>query len=207
MSPTEASGDATTARQTQMKARLVAAAETLLRQGATYPELRVEDLLVTADVARATYYAYFDDKVELLRAWFADVARDAAAAASAWWDLGPPVERDVLRDAVTRLVDSHQPDSPLLPAVYGAGEYDPRVRTDLADALRVSVDGLSGHITRGQAGGWIAPDLGAPQTAGWLMTMAARGRYRLLAPAAASERPALIDAYVTIVWKTLYLRV
>lgn len=200
----ESLGDDARARRAQMTDRLAAAADTLLTAGVSYSELRVEDLLIASNISRATFYAYFDDKVDLLRSWFAGVGADVLSAVARWTDVAPPVTFDALTDVITGIVESYRPGSPMLLAVFKAGDYDQRVGEDLRRVLHTWITGLTGHIERGQSGGWIATDISAPDTAGWLVTMATRGQYRLISAANAAHHRRLIDSFVTIVWKTLY---
>src|SRR5882724_12410734 len=75
-------------RRDLIKARLLAAVESLLAEGESFTELSVERLVSLAGVSRSTFYVYFEDKGELIRAWLTEIISELDVAAQEWWSLG-----------------------------------------------------------------------------------------------------------------------
>lgn len=191
-------------RRSQIRARLLAAVEELLAEGESYTEISVERLVQAAGMSRSTFYVYFEDKGDLLRAWFADITEDLADAAAGWWALDGDSSRDDLRAVLDRIIRTYRPHTALMAATFDAAAYDPAVR-ELVDALMATnTAGLRKHIRQGQREGFIDPDLPAAQTAAWLTWMAERGQHQLIREARNGELEPLVDAYTAIVWNTLY---
>jgi AcrR family transcriptional regulator len=178
-------------RRDEARARLLRVVEEMLEQGESFTELSVERLVQAAGMSRSTFYVYFEDKGDLLRAWFR-------------WKIDGNSTREDLRAVLARIVKTYRPHTTLMAATYDAAAYDASVR-DLVDAMMKSnVASLRRHITAGQQGGFVDSSLPAAQTAAWLTWMAERGLHRLVRGASPKELESLIDAYTAIVWNTLY---
>ncbi|MCK9248040.1 MAG: TetR/AcrR family transcriptional regulator [Solirubrobacteraceae bacterium] len=191
-------------RRDEMRGRLLAVVERLLGEGESFTEISVERLVSEAGISRSTFYVYFEDKGDLLSAWFGDITSEIAAAAAGWWQLGPDVTRDAVHEALDRVVRTYRPHTTLMAAMYDTASYDAGVR-DLTDAMMTSnVAGLRKHIRTGQQQGFITERLNAEETAAWLTWMAERGFHRLVRAASDEDVDRLIDAYTDIVWFTLY---
>jgi len=191
-------------RRDLIKARLLAAVESLLAEGENFTELSVERLVSLAGVSRSTFYVYFEDKGDLLSAWFGEITEEIENAARDWWALDADATRDDLRAALSKIVKTYKPHTTLMAAVYDAAAYDPGVRELVEGMMNWNVAGLRNHIKAGQKAGFIDPDLLPQQTAAWLQWMAERGLHQLVRNANAAEVERLIDAYTSIVWNTLY---
>ena len=197
-------------RRDQIKTRLLSAVESLLADGENFTELSVERLVTLAGVSRSTFYVYFEDKGELIRAWLAEIISELDVAAEAWWSLGAgggpnsTVSWDDLRAALSRVVTVYRPHTTLMAAAFDAAAYDPGVREQVETMMERNIAGLRKHIRAGQAGGWVDERLLPAQTAAWLQWMAERGLHRLVREATDDELARLVDAYTTIVWNTLY---
>ena len=72
-------------RQAAMRAKMLAAVETLLEEGETFTELSVERIVAEANISRSTFYVYFEDKGHLLRALTEDLLELMVAAGREWW--------------------------------------------------------------------------------------------------------------------------
>src|SRR3954451_6015436 len=105
-------------RRDETRARLLEVVERLLADGETFTEISVERMVAEAGMARSTYYVYFADKGDLLRAWFAEITDELRDAASTWWQVEAPVAYDDVRGALARIVDTYRPHTPLMAAVY-----------------------------------------------------------------------------------------
>lgn len=191
-------------RRTEIRKRLLYIVEGLLEQGETFAELSVERIVTEAEISRSTFYVYFEDKGDLLRAWFSEVTTELDNAATGWWELGSGLTRADLRDALERIVRSYQPHTTLMAALYDTAAYDPSVRELVGEMMGSNIAGLRKHIRVGQKEGFVDGTLLPEQTAAWLMWMAERGLHQLVRGASAPELDRLIEAYSAIVWNVLY---
>jgi AcrR family transcriptional regulator len=191
-------------RRDEIRGQLLVAVERLLAEGQGFTELSVERLATEAGVSRSTFYVYFEDKADLLRAWLASIISEVYQAAKAWWDLPDPVTKEDLRAALDHIVGTYRPHTTLMSAVLDASAYDGGVRTDFDRFMQRNIAGLRAHITDRQARGTIDPTLLAKETAAWLTWMAERGLHIMVAAAGDAELRRLITAYTDIIWNTLY---
>ena len=191
-------------RRDEARERLLEVVERMLDDGGIFTELSVERLVQAAGMSRSTFYVYFEDKGDLLRAWFEDITAELGEAARDWWALDGSTTRDDLHDVLDRVVRTYRPHTTLMAATYDAAAYDPSVRELVEAMMRGNDAGLRKHIRAGQKGGFVDPDLPARQTAAWLTWMAERGLHQLVRGAGDSEVTQLIEAYTAIVWNTLY---
>ena len=191
-------------RREEIRDRLLAVVERLLSEGESYTELSVERLVSEAHLSRSTFYVYFQDKGELLRAWFTEIQAEVESAARDWWALGRSSTRGDLRAALSQVVEAYRPHTTLMAAMYDAAAYDQAVRELVEAMMEWNTAGLRKHIKTGQREGFIDPSLPAKETAAWLTWMAERGLHQLVRRAREAELERLIDAYTGIVWNTLY---
>src|SRR5665213_1836214 len=112
-----------------------------------------------AGLSRSTFYVYFEDKGDLLRAWFAGVTTEVENAARDWWALGADASREDLRAALRGVVTIYRPHATLMAAMYDAAAYDPAVRELVDGMMGGNVAGLRKHIRAGQKAGFIDPEL------------------------------------------------
>jgi TetR/AcrR family transcriptional regulator, ethionamide resistance regulator len=192
------------ARRDEVRARLLAVVERLLAEGESFTEISVERMVAEAGMARSTFYVYFADKGDLLRAWFAEITGELRTAATAWWELRPPVGYDDLRAALATIVTTYRPHTPLMAALYDTAAYDPSVRELVTAMMAENTAGLRAHLRRGQTAGFVDPALPPRETAAWLTWMAERGLHQLVRGASDPQVERLLDAYARIVWNTMY---
>jgi AcrR family transcriptional regulator len=191
-------------RRDDARARLLAVVERLLADGVSYTEISIERMVAEAGMARSTFYVYFADKGDLLRAWFADITDELRVGAATWWQLQPPVRYDDTRAALAAIVATYRPHTPLMAALYDTAGYDPSVRELVDTMMGENIAGLRAHIRRGQSAGFVDPSLLPAETAAWLTWMAERGFHQLVRGASDAQVDRLVDAYARIVWNTLY---
>jgi AcrR family transcriptional regulator len=191
-------------RRDDVRRRLLAVVEELLTAGESYAEISVERLVSEAKLSRSTFYVYFEDKGDLLRAWFEQVIEELDAAAGAWWKLDGTATPADLRAALAQIVNTYRPHTTLMAALYDMSSYDSTVREEVATMMSRNSGGLRRHIQRGQKQGWIDPDLLPAETAAWLTWMAERGQHQMVRLADDAEVEKLIDAYADVVWNSLY---
>lgn len=191
-------------RRELLATHFVRAVEPMLEAGESYADISVERLITAVDISRSTFYVYFDDKGDLLRAMAEDVTRDLAEAGASWFELPTDATKDDLRQALRPLFDTYRRHQTLLGAITEAAGYDPRVREQHLALVEEAVNGLEGHIKTQQRAGAAAPELDARRTAKWLTWMHERGLYQMVASASAAETRKLLDAMTDLVWRTLY---
>ncbi|MCV7102877.1 TetR/AcrR family transcriptional regulator [Mycobacterium palustre] len=168
-----------------------------------YTEISVEKLSAAADLTRTTFYAYFEDKVDLLLAWLDDV-RDDVGAAPATWAAGPTAPtRAELRQRIDEALARYRPHASVLAALRDTALFEARADSAYRALVHQSVDGLRDHIEHGQTGGWIQPSLPALQVATWLASMVHRS-LSASPPLDDAEYAEHLDGYTDIFWNTLY---
>ncbi len=191
-------------RREEIRDRLGAAAELLMADGESYTELSVERIVREAGISRATFYVYFEDKGDLLRALAEDFIDRMLEASAAWWSLPNDATRIDLRGAMTTIIDAYQPHKVVMAAVVEVASYDAALRELFGDLLSKTIAAVAQHIAAGQTAGYVEKALDPERTAAWLTWMAERGLYQLVAPATPATVEKLLDAMTDIVWNTLY---
>ncbi|OBH11119.1 TetR/AcrR family transcriptional regulator [Mycobacterium sp. E1747] len=185
------------------RATLVEGMRRLLARKA-YTEITVDDILAESGVARATYYANFKAKSELLLEVAADLYRDALVAAGPWWQLKAGASRGDLMDALGGVFDLYLPNKFTMAALTEASAYEPEVQGQVQRLQRGSIVRLERHIREGQRGGTIRGSLYPKEIAGWLIWMVERGLYQMATSANARQQRRLLESLTDIVWHTLY---
>lgn len=177
--------------------------ERRLRDGETFADIKVGEIVAEAGLSRTTFYVYFEDKADLLRTWYGDVSSTILNAAQVWWDLDARAEQSDLRAALAGIVAAYRPHPELMAATHEAIGYDHGVRQAVDDAMESYIAGLAAHIERGQVAGFVDPALPPYETAYWLQWMAERGLHRMVRTES-SRADSLLEAYALIVWNALY---
>ena len=191
-------------RRDALRAQVLSIVEQQLRSGATYADINVSTVVAEAGISRSTFYAYFVDKTNLLRIWYAEFTQVILAAAQAWWSLDGTATKGDVRAALERIVDAYRAHPELMAATHEAIGTDHGVREAVDATMHEYIDGLRAHIETGQAGGFVDPSLPAAETAYWLQWMAERGLHRMVRAKPTSSQEQLAEAYAGIVWNTLY---
>jgi AcrR family transcriptional regulator len=191
-------------RRDEIRRTLLRSIEELVRQGHSLADITVERMATHAGMSRANFYVYFQDRADVLRAWFDTVTEELLNTTSAWWAMGPESPRAELRTVLGRAAAAYRPHVTLLSAVHDTGLYDPEMRAQLDAFLERQSDDLAQHIRDGQQKGFIPLRLPARETAVWLARMAERMQRTILANASDDELDRHLDTYVDIVWFTLY---
>jgi AcrR family transcriptional regulator len=184
--------------------RLMDVVERKLEQGDDFMSITVDNLVTEAEVSKSKFYVYFRDKEDLLHAGFAQVVTELRAISDVWWDLGADITRDRLRAAMGTVLATYRPRIPLLAAAYGSAHLDGAVAAEVAELTDTVIDGLTEHIDRGKAEGWIDREVLARETAEWIVWMAERGQSQMVRHADDAEFEQLVDACSDIIWKALY---
>ena len=192
-------------RREEIGLRLLTAAERLLDEGTSFASISVEQLITGAEIARSTFYVYFEDKGALVLELADRVTREVGQAASAWFKLQPGATRDDLRSALGEIAEEYARHRHMLAAVVEASAYDERVRAQYAGVMEHRFQDMSTSFRDQQLAGLIAPDLDVEAVAPWLTWMIERGLYQLTGD---SQKPAAehLEGMTTVVWETLYER-
>jgi AcrR family transcriptional regulator len=183
--------------------RVLAAAERLLAEGTSFAEISVEQLITGADIARSTFYVYFEDKGALLGELTERVTQKLGESAATWFTLPPGSTRDDLRAALGKLVAAYRQHRHMFAAVAEAAAYDPRVRARYDDVLERRFEDMNASFRQQQAAGLIRADLDVTAVSPWLAWMIERGLYQLTST---SHEPSeeRLDGMTTVIWQTLY---
>jgi AcrR family transcriptional regulator len=191
-------------RRDEIRLKMLSAVEEMLTEGETFTELSVERLVARAGVARSTFYVYFEDKGELLRAWLDDISGELDAIAKRWWSLDADAQREDLHEALGAIVATYRPHTALMAAAFDAAAYDLAVRESVMELIGHNSAGLRKHIRTGQRDGFIDPNLPANEVALWLTWMAERGLHQLVRGADDATFAKVLEGYTAIIWNTLY---
>jgi len=191
-------------RRESVQAELLGAVESLLEGGESYTELSVERLVAEAGLSRSTFYVYFEDKGDLLRALAEDVIVEIGEAGRRWWDLPPDADKDDIREALTEVFRTYRSHRAVFGAVVDTAAYDQGVRHQFGALVLGLISELADHIRTGQQEGYVKQGLDPDRTAAWLTWMAERGLNQLVASASPEESEKLVATLTDIVWNTLY---
>lgn len=191
-------------RREEIRDRLLTLIEGMLDDGLPFVEVSVEHLTSTAGMSRTRFYHYFEDRNDLLRAWFDRINADLADAARAWWDVPAPHTRRRLTTLLEQMARAYRPHATLMSAVESAAATDPSLRALLDGAARADVAALGAHISAAQAAGAVDPALDAAAVAEWLTVLCWRGRLHLLRGSDEAELASLVSAQSALIWNVLY---
>jgi AcrR family transcriptional regulator len=181
---------------------LNAAEEAILT--ARFADLSIDQLTRQAGISRSKFYVYFQDKDDLVQAWFADVWNQVHHAQADWWALNADSTRDDLRRALDRIVRTYRPHATLMAAVHDQALHNPAIRDQVDQVIAGNVAGLAEHIRTGQRRGFVDPGLLPTETAAWLTWMAERTQHALDPTIGEHDLDRHTDTYTDIVWQTLY---
>lgn len=191
-------------RRELLSGRLIEIVEPLVVEAGGYADLSVERMIRAGGISRSTFYAYFDDKADLLGAMARHVVADVLDSGDSWWGLPHDAGRDELREALRPPLDAYRAHSTLLGAVVEAAAYDAGAREQLGRLVGGAADALAGHIRKCRRAGSAAPELDPDEAARWLIWMIERGLYQLVSPADDREAERLLDTLTDLVWRALY---
>src|SRR5271163_1884874 len=133
----------------------------------SYTALTVTAICEAAGISRPTFYAYFDDKVELVRAIAADTIVELVGA-SALWLTAPKSTRTELHQAMSALFAAYAPHRKVMAAAAEVASYDAKLQKAFASSMEAAARQVRDHIVDGQLGGLVRPGLAPLPTARWL---------------------------------------
>lgn len=186
-----------------LSALAVAAAE--LTDGAdgraSFADLSIERLARRAGISRATFYLYFEDRVDVVRGWLEAFDKEADRVLDSWWSAGHPTP-DLLSTCLGDLESLHRENRFILSAAEEMTASDLILRREREDAFRQRKAALHRHISSGQRGGWVDSSLAAEATASWLVAMLDRVMQHVVPTQTQGFQ--LTPAGADIIWRTLY---
>src|SRR5271154_6248548 len=148
-------------RRDGIRRELLSIVEQRLLDGENFADIAVERLAADAGMSRTRFYLYFEDKNDLLRAWFADVSKEFATAASSWFDAHDEITPEALRDAISDVVETYRRHTSLMGALENAAANDARTRVVVAMGVDQFATQLQRHIQHAQESGLTDPVLDA----------------------------------------------
>lgn len=169
----------------------------------SWNELTLERICTESGVARSSFYLFFEDQEDLLTV-LADRALELIVeSGQGWFTFPSDGTKDDLLAAIEDMYSTYDRHAPILSAVFEAASYDDRAREQFTQIMSRSFAALTSHIVEAQRAGWIRPDINAESTALWLSWMGETGLRWLLGQQESPGRK-MVQAYVDIVWNTLY---
>jgi AcrR family transcriptional regulator len=183
---------------------LLIAAMSRLLESQPYADVTIDQILAESGVARATFYANFVDKSELLMAVASEIYSLAIDVANPWWSLPSDASRADLTRALTGIVNLYLPNRAILDALTQASAYQPLIRARLTLLQQGSITRLAQHIRAGQRAGTVRSDILPKETAGWLIWMIERGLYQMATSASPGGLDRLTRSLTEIIWRALY---
>jgi AcrR family transcriptional regulator len=146
------------ARSAATQAQVMSALERLLDAGEPYSEISVQRILEEAKVSRATFYAHFPRKSDVLVRLSDDLRESVLALAREWDPAGEGAGADRFFEDVIKIHRAHQG---VLTAVREAAAYD----TAVSDFYTADLEGFDETVLRTllseQAAGSAPADLDA----------------------------------------------
>jgi TetR/AcrR family transcriptional regulator, ethionamide resistance regulator len=191
-----------TAKRRAIQASVLDATEALLREGATYADLRIERIATRAGISRTAFYFYFRDKRELLMRLTEDVNDLLFTQADLWFSgTGDPVAE--MREALVNIAAHYREHGVLLRAIVEVSTYDEEVAVFWRGLMARFVDATQRRIEREQGAG-RSPVAPAAATAFSLCWMTERVFYERLVAAHAPPQDDLVDALCGIWVRAVY---
>ena len=190
------------ARRETVEARFLEATEALLLEGASFGELKVDQIAGRAGVSRPAFYFYFRDKRELLMRLTEDVAEQLYAEAETWWS-GAGDGPTELRRALEKVIGLYREHGVLLRAVVEASAYDEWVAGFWRALVGRFVEASRRRIEAEQEAGRIEP-LPAQPTAFALSWMTERACYQQIVQGGDLAEPDFLAALQGVWSRALY---
>ncbi|MFC4587656.1 TetR/AcrR family transcriptional regulator [Sphaerisporangium corydalis] len=148
-------------RSTEAETKLVSAVERLLNAGESFTEISVQRIIEEAGVSRATFYAYFQGKPDILRR-LAQKIRDASLALAEQWDPGAGEDgADRYTAFFQDVLALHRAHHPVLSAVREVATYDAAVRDFYTADLEGFDEAVLATLLEQQRAGATPSDLDA----------------------------------------------
>lgn len=189
-------------RREMLIAHFLGAIEPLL-EDTSYADMSVERIIREGRIGRTTFYAYFNDKSDLLLAMGRHVVEDLREIA--FWKLPHDATYADLRTAVAKLVDVYRTHRLLLRSIVEGSSYDAGLRSVYGSAVAAGVDNVAKHIEEGQRRGSIEAELSVRGTARLLVHMAASSLHDVIGVEGdPDESGEFLESLTMLIWRILY---
>ncbi|CAA9476073.1 MAG: hypothetical protein AVDCRST_MAG05-942 [uncultured Rubrobacteraceae bacterium] len=208
------SGERRRRRRPEEAERAILAAARAFLEEHSFREMKVESVMARTGLSRPAFYAYFDDRYDLVTRLLEGIGGLLFALDRRWLVGDPGAGRAesarILREALVGGAETFGRYRPVLRAISDAASYDERVeamyRSGLLERL---VDGVAGRIARDVEAGLSPADLDPHETARALVLMTER--YLIDAhggspPHRSDDAEAVVRTLVAIWTSTLYGR-
>jgi TetR/AcrR family transcriptional regulator, ethionamide resistance regulator len=182
---------ASTPRREAVQSAVLEATEQLLREGASYADLRIEQITKRAGISRTAFYFYFRDKRELLMRLTEHVNDRLYAQAGTWWSGGGDAAAE-MREALANIATLYDEHGVLLRAIVEVSSYDEEVARFWREMMARFVEATRRRIERD------APGVPAEATAFSLCWMTERVFYERMTQPQLPARDQLVDALCAI---------
>ncbi|TAM72122.1 MAG: TetR/AcrR family transcriptional regulator [Mycobacterium sp.] len=191
-------------RRQILSQHFVGVIERMIKDGHAYSDVSVAKLIDAAGISRSAFYAFYDDKGDLLAAMAEVLVEEIKTAGIAWWKMPEEGDKADLREALRPAIEAFRQHYAMLKTVVEGSISDPRVREPYHRLIEDATSSLAQHIRDGQSRGTVAAGLDPERTARWLNLMNERALHYSLGGSSAEEAVADLAALTDIIWRTLY---
>ena len=152
MAPLARRTEVQTSKRAAVESSVMRATEALLAEGASYPELSVEQIATRAGISRTAFYFYFRDKRELLLRLTEDVTDELYRQGDIWFS-GDGAPADELGEALRNIGALYREHGAVLGAIVQAAATDDEVAVFWHAILDRFVDATARRIDELRADG------------------------------------------------------
>lgn len=187
-----------------MEIALLSEIERLLSSGERFEQLRIATLTQRTGIPRSTFYAHFQDKLDLMDRLVARLVDELFESASQWYANPEQPNRDHLRSSLANMLTVYERYRSLFMVVMAHNlEQQPMValfrkhlRTLIIRNRRLLKQSLASHRLR------PALPEGVMEV---LVLMVQRGAQQLPEAPSSLQREALLDAWTHVIWHSLFV--
>jgi TetR/AcrR family transcriptional regulator, ethionamide resistance regulator len=191
-------------RREEILTKIHDAIATLTAGGESFTEVSVERIVAQAGIARSTFYVYFADKGELLRALGSDVLPRLYDGARGWFEKGEDATRDDIARAMRALIDAFLDEQVIMTALAETAVYDPEVREMYEASVADFIASVRKLIQRGQRSRRFR-DMRAVEVAAAISWMIERTTLVLTPGARPRELDQIAAGLADVIWGAIYL--
>ncbi len=191
-------------RRTENEQRIHDAIVALVGEGESFTELSVERIVAKAGISRSTFYVYFADKGEVLRALGGAVLGRIYDGARSWFEAGDEVTREDIERAMRSILDAFRGDEVVMTALAETAVYDPEVRDMYRESVEAFIRSTVKLIQRGQRSGRVRA-LKAADVAPALSWMIERTTLQQAPGAPPKELDRIAAGLAEVIWGVLYV--
>lgn len=183
---------------------LLEATEKFISNGHSFIELSVDQLCREAGISRSTYYVYFEDKTDLLRALAVKIADEMVYSSRRWFDAISHATIEQFREAISDTLRVYRKHKAVFKSLAETASYDQSVGEAFNKLLETYTQQWLEAATAGIKAGVIRDDVDGPTLLA-LVWMFERISYRMLQGDDGEEQLAkATDISTNIAWRTLY---